>query len=68
MISTSPPKILAKRLSLTPEEIRALDPLYRRFVIALAVIGDVEIQEEGELPDQDSRPGMRDGQHQRGGA
>lgn len=45
MTSTASGKILPKRLKLTSEELKALDPLTRRFMLALSIIGDVEIND-----------------------
>ena len=54
MTSTASAKILPKRISVTGDELRAVDPMSRRFLLALAVIGDVQIKDD---PDQGSRPG-----------
>lgn len=54
MTSTASAKILPKRISVTGDELRAVDPMSRRFLLALAVIGDVQIKDD---PDQGSRSG-----------
>ena len=45
MSSLTAPKFLSERLTCTKQEIRALDPLTQKFVLALAVAGDVIIEE-----------------------
>ena len=65
MTSTANGKILPKRISVTGDELRAVDPMSRRFLLALAVIGDVQIKDD---PDQSDRSGGKDSRNnQRGG-
>lgn len=56
MSSLAAPKFLPERLICTKQEIRALDPLTQKFVVALAVAGDVIIEEEGRNPRGDGQP------------
>lgn len=63
MRSTATGKILPKRITVTGDELRAVDPLSRRFLLALAVIGDVEIKDDWR-PDQSDRSGEKSTQQQ----